>query len=104
MQEVIGSTPIFSTRPASPDFFYVMTFHVYILYSKYLDQYYVGQTDDLEDRLFRHRNSGSKSTKKAKDWDLKYTEPYPTRSAAVKRESEIKKKKSRKYIETLIAG
>jgi putative endonuclease len=67
-----------------------------------LDQYYVGSCEDLDDRIFRHNNSGSKATKKAKDWVLKYTEEYPTRQQAVSREMEIKRKKSRKYIEWLI--
>ncbi|MGZ3891595.1 MAG: GIY-YIG nuclease family protein [Mucilaginibacter sp.] len=81
-----------------------MTFYVYILYSAALNQYYVGYSADLDDRLFRHNNSGSKSTKKSKDWILKYKEPFGTRSAAMARESAIKKKKSRKYIESLILG
>jgi putative endonuclease len=51
-----------------------MPFHVYIIYSATLDQYYIGQTQDVADRLFRHNNSGSKSTKKAKDWKLVYEE------------------------------
>jgi putative endonuclease len=78
-------------------------FFVYIIYSTSIDQYYVGQTENLEDRLFRHRNSGSKSTKKANDWILKYSESFDTREESVRRESEIKKKKSRKFIENLIA-
>jgi len=81
-----------------------MEFYVYILYSSALDQYYVGHTEDLQNRLFRHNNSGSKSTKKASDWVLKYQETYPTRTAAMGRETEIKRKKNRKYIEILIAG
>ena len=52
-----------SKYPASAGFF-VMPYHVYILYSKTLDQYYIGQTENLTDRIFRHANSGSKSTKK----------------------------------------
>lgn len=79
-----------------------MPFTVYILYSAVLDQYYIGQTEDMKDRLFRHTNSGSKSTKKANDWELLYTESFQTRSEAVKREMEIKSKKSRKYTEWLI--
>jgi putative endonuclease len=35
---------------------------------------------------------------------MKYTERFETRTEAVKRESEIKKKKSRKYIEWLISS
>ena len=41
-----------------------MSFAVYILYSKTIDQYYVEHSGDLDDRTFRHTNSGSKSTKK----------------------------------------
>jgi putative endonuclease len=79
-----------------------MPFNVYILYSPTLDQYYIGHTADINDRLFRHNNSGSKSTKKASDWKLVYTEAFETKAEAAKREIEIKKKKSRKYIEWLI--
>ena len=81
-----------------------MIFYVYILYSSSLDQYYIGHTENLQDRIFRHNNSRSKSTKKANDWDMKYTEAFESRSAAMHRELEIKKKKSRKYIEQLISS
>jgi putative endonuclease len=53
-----------------------MSFHVYILYSKSIDQYYIGHTAEIHDRLFRHNNSGSKSTKKANDWELFYKENF----------------------------
>ena len=79
-----------------------MNFIVYILYSKSVNQYYIGHTKDITDRLFRHKNSGSKFTKKAVDWELVYTESYSDKSAAYSREMEIKKKKSRKYIEDLL--
>ena len=75
---------------------------VYIIYSKKVDQYYIGQTSNIENRLSNHNNSGSKSTKKASDWVLKYAEELQTRGDAMKRELEIKKKKSRKFIEKLI--
>ena len=81
-----------------------MIFFVYIIYSASLNRYYVGSTGQLEDRLYRHRNSGSKSTKKAKDWTLKYTESFDTYALAVAREMQIKKMKSRSYIEFLIAS
>ena len=35
-----------------------MAFYVYIIYSKSKDSYYIGQTDNLEKRLFIH-NSGN---------------------------------------------
>ena len=81
---------------------FFMTYYVYILYSETINQYYVGQTQNIEERLQQHRNSRSKSTKKASDWVLVYSEVFAFRADSVNRESEIKKKKSRKYIENLI--
>jgi putative endonuclease len=81
-----------------------MSFYVYILYSPGLDQYYIGYTKNLQDRILRHTNSGSKSTKKSNDWVLRYNEEFESRSKAMQRELEIKNKKSRKYIEWLISS
>ncbi|WP_460566435.1 GIY-YIG nuclease family protein [Flaviaesturariibacter terrae] len=81
-----------------------VSYWVYILHSSTLNQYYVGHTADLEDRLLRHRNSGSKSTKKAHDWQLVYRQSFPTRSEAMQREQAIKSRKSRNYIESIIKG
>ncbi|WP_245712061.1 GIY-YIG nuclease family protein [Flavobacterium gillisiae] len=57
----------------------------------------------METRLNDHLNSRSKFTKTAKDWILVYFETFDSRSLAIKREMEIKKKKSRKHIEFLIS-
>ena len=81
---------------------YIILFTVYILYSSILDRFYVGSTGNLEDRIYRHNNSGSKSTKAASDWILVYSEIFQNRPDAVKRELEIKRRKSRKYVESLI--
>ena len=77
-------------------------FKVYILYSSQIDRYYVGHTQDIEDRLMRHNSGRSLSTKKGKPWVLMYTESLETRSEAMIREKAIKKMKSRAYIEQLI--
>ena len=75
---------------------------VYIIYSQQLNKYYVGYSTDLEKRLAEHNSGISKFTAKASDWILKYSEAFPDRESAMKREREIKDKKSRKYIEWLI--
>ncbi len=80
-----------------------MNYTLYILYSLQLDKYYVGQTEEMEKRLESHQAKRSPYTSKASDWQLVYTESYATRTDVLKRELEIKKKKSRKYIEYLIA-
>jgi len=75
---------------------------VYILYSEKIDKYYVGITDNLEWRLERHNAGWGKYTKRGIPWKLIYNEKYNRKSEALNREKEIKKKKSRKYIEYLI--
>ncbi len=80
-------------------------FYTYILYNSMIDQYYIGSTNNLEDRLHRHNTGQSKSTKKgAPYWILYYHETFETRSEAYKRELQIKKMKSRKYVEGLKSG
>ena len=81
-----------------------MIFYTYIIYSSSKDQYYIGHSGDLEDRLYRHNNSGSKSTKQSSDWELKYQKEFNDRAGAATHEMEIKKKKSRKYIEQPISS
>jgi putative endonuclease len=77
-------------------------FWVYIIYSLSLDKFYVGYTTDLEKRLTEHNTGISTFTSKATDWELKLSEAYQTREKAMKREKQIKTKKSRKYTEWLI--
>ena len=79
-------------------------FTVYILYSKSLDRYYTGHTASIEDRLLRHNKGRSKATKTGTPWTIVHTEIFNNKSDAYKRELEIKAKKSRIYIEKLIAG
>jgi putative endonuclease len=83
-----------------------MAFTVYILRSETTFMYYVGHTDDLPRRTAQHNDSeyqGSKHTKRNKGpWTCVYAEQYNTRAEAIRREKEIKAKKSRQYIEFLI--
>ena len=77
-------------------------FYVYIIYSLAVDKYYVGQTENIEERLISHNSGISKYTSISNDWILVYTELFESRNEAVRRETEIKRKKSRKYIQWLI--
>ena len=81
--------------------FYFM-YYVYILYSKKSDRYYVGHCEDIDIRLTRHNAKQVPSTKPYAPWEVVYTEKFVERGLASGREKEIKKKKSRKYIEYLI--
>ncbi len=76
-------------------------FAVYILQSQKDGRYYIGHTQDLAGRLDQHNRGASKSTRNHRPWELVYYEKYSTRKDAVKRENQIKKQKSRVYIEKL---
>ena len=78
-------------------------YFVYILFSSKSGKYYIGSTDNLESRLKHHNAGATPSTKSgAPHWELKYSEPLADRTSALKREIEIKRKKSKRYIEWLI--
>jgi hypothetical protein len=65
-------------------------FYVYNLYSSTLDQWCIGQSVNLYDRIFRPNNLGSKSMKKANEWILKYKEVYGSGEEVLMRENQIK--------------
>lgn len=77
-------------------------FFVYILQSKSLGKYYVGQTYDLQKRLLEHSQGFSRYTKQVKDWELVYQEVFSTCADAVMRERKIKSWKNSKLIAQLL--
>ena len=66
-------------------FFLVMPFYVYILQSMKDGSYYIGSTNNLEDRIERHNQGRSQYTKLRRPWKLVYSEELPDRSSAVRR-------------------
>ena len=74
----------------------------YILYSVKLNKYYVGACVNMERRFYEHNIGHSKFTATGIPWQLRYTEEFQTLQLAKQRELQVKKMKSRKYIETLI--
>ncbi len=69
-----------------------MSYYVYILYSRKADRYYVGQSDNLEERLESHLSGISRYTAIADDWRLQYTEAFETRTNAVKQVARVTRK------------
>jgi putative endonuclease len=79
-----------------------MEYYVYILYSQSKDRYYTGYSHNPDERLIEHNLGATTSTRPGRPWILVYTEKSEDKSSAIKREAEIKRMKSRKYIENLI--
>jgi putative endonuclease len=79
-----------------------MLYFVYILQSQKDGSYYVGSTQDLEERIQRHNQGRSLYTKGKRPWKLIYFEEFPDRSSAVKRENCLKRQKSKEVIKSLV--
>jgi putative endonuclease len=79
-----------------------MPFYVYILKSRKDGSYYIGSTKDLEERIERHNQGRSTYTKAKRPWKLVYFEEHHDRSSASKREKEIKRRKSKDFIDSLV--
>jgi len=75
-------------------------FYIYIIYSKDVDKYYVGQTDNIEERLVFHNSGISKYTSIANDWILVHAESL---IQGIKRFEE-KMKLKRKKAENILTG
>jgi putative endonuclease len=82
-------------------------FFVYIL-ENLEGRFYIGHSDDPATRLANHNRTdkiGGKFTRKNGPWALVWSEPHPTRSAAMQRERQIKRIKSSRWIrENLLNG
>jgi len=77
-------------------------YYVYILKSLKNSKYYTGSTSNLEQRIKEHNYGKIKSTRNIRPLEIVYFEEVTTNSDARKRENQIKRQKSRKYIESLI--
>ena len=79
-------------------------FYTYILQSQKNSKFYIGSCQNIDIRLDRHNAGATPSTKSGRPWMLVYYERFQNNTDALKREREIKLKKSRKYIMYLIAS
>src|SRR3989338_7743422 len=79
-------------------------FYVYLLQSLKDKKYYIGQTDNLDQRLNQHNNSEVKSTKNRMPFKLVGSEEYKTRDEARWREHSLKKSawQRKKFLNKLI--
>ncbi|WP_400167417.1 GIY-YIG nuclease family protein [Fidelibacter multiformis] len=67
---------------------------VYILKSEKTGKLYIGQTNNINKRLWRHQNNMVLSTKNRGPWILIKTIPFENRSQAVQMEYKLKKMKN----------
>ncbi|MBN1823844.1 MAG: GIY-YIG nuclease family protein [Endomicrobiales bacterium] len=79
-------------------------YYVYILKNKITKKYYTGYTSDIAKRLKEHNSGKTKSLRNRGKYELVYKEEYETRSAAYRREREIKSYKGGEAFKRLIGS
>ena len=78
-----------------------MNYYVYILYSTVFDKFYIGQSNDINDRLRRHNAGSEKATSPYRPWVMMWNTVKPSRSAAMELEKKLKnlsKERIREFI------
>jgi len=78
-------------------------YYVYILYSRKIDKYYIGYSENPQKRLEFHNSEFNKIwSRRGQPWELRLTIKFDTKTEALHSERFIKRKKSRAYIEAVI--
>ncbi len=81
-----------------------MKYYLYILLSEKHGKYYIGISQNPARRLEYHNIKEKGFTSRYRPWKVIYMKEYETKAEALKAERKVKKWKSRKMIELLIAG
>ncbi|MBW2440195.1 MAG: GIY-YIG nuclease family protein [Deltaproteobacteria bacterium] len=79
-----------------------MAYFVYILQSLTDGTYNVGSTHNVNSRLERHNQGRSQYTQSKRPWQLVHFEEFSTKFDALKRENQIKRRKIKRFIQSLI--
>ena len=79
-------------------------FYTYILFSVTVNKYYVGASENPEERLKKHNAKNKGFTNQASDWQIVFLKPFETKSGAHAFEKEIKNWKSSIKIQKLISS
>jgi putative endonuclease len=64
----------------------IKMYHVYILKSWVSEKFYIGYTNDLEQRLRKHNSGSNKSTRPYRPWTIVYKQNFVDKNSAWLRE------------------
>lgn len=77
-------------------------YFIYILKSKIANKYYIGSTNNIQDRLKRHNTGQGIFSKRYSPWTIVHIEKFLTRKEAYNRELKIKSYKSGEAFKKLL--
>ena len=79
-------------------------FFVYVIRSGIDGRFYVGMTENVDNRLVQHNKGMTFSTKGFRPWTLFFVEEYKTRNDARSREKYLKSGIGKEYIKSKWSG
>ena len=79
-------------------------YYVYVLKSENDGNLYIGQTNNLENRVYRHNAGYIISTKKRRPLVLVYYEEFANRRQSMRREKFLKSGEGHKYLRSKLAN
>lgn len=80
-------------------------YNVYAVYNRKNNKFYIGQTDNLEERIRLHNDKTFNKSYTARfdgEWKLTYSEQVENREVALKRERQLKSYRGREFIKKQI--
>ena len=80
---------------------------VYAIYNSDHQKIYIGETDDLKERIAAHNNHRFRSSYTSRfsgSWELVYSEKYVNRQEARKREKQLKSYRGRQFLKQFLPG
>ena len=77
-------------------------YYTYVIKSLFLNIFYIGQTNNLTDRINRHNQNRNKYTKGKGPWELIFSKSFETRSEAVQLEIKLKSFRNKAFLEKWI--
>ena len=80
-------------------------YYVYAVYNQANNKLYIGQTENLEERIRLHNDKefkGSYTSRFSGNWKFVYQEEVSTRKEALAREKQLKSYRGREFIKKLI--
>jgi putative endonuclease len=83
----------------------IIMYYVYVIYNSKHSKIYIGQTEDLEERLRLHNEKLFKNSYTARfdgKWIIIYQEDLTTRKEALTREKQLKSFRGREFIKKYI--
>lgn len=81
-------------------------YYVYAVYNQENDKIYIGQTENIGERLKLHNDKKFKSSYTSRfsgNWKLVYQEKQNTRKDALIREKQLKSYRGREFVKNLIS-